>query len=124
MATGLLLLLVSTLVKRDELLQRHRSREVEPLRRLDVRRTEREELVLSLDSFGDHLGAADSPCRPVERGEKAVTGRVSLLPSETRELAAHERVVLPEELTPLLVAQLGRPARGASGATRSAASAA
>ena len=55
MVTGLLLLLVSTLVKRDELLQRHRSREVEPLRSLDVRRTEREELVLSLDSFGDHL---------------------------------------------------------------------
>src|SRR5688572_13432484 len=50
-------------------------------------------------------GTADGSGRPVESGEKSVTCRVDLVPPESFELPADDRVVAAEQLAPGPVAE-------------------
>ncbi len=55
----------------------------------------------------DGAGTPDRPCRPVETGEEAIACGVHLPAAEARELAAHDRMVVLEQLTPGAIAERG-----------------
>src|SRR5207253_10031430 len=60
----------------------------------------------------DRAGAMDRAGRAVERSEEAVAGRLDLAAVEADQRLAHSALVALQQLAPLLVAELGRPARG------------
>src|SRR5262245_3417414 len=62
-------------------------------------------------SVDDRTGAADSPRRPVERGEEAVARGVDLAPAEPQQLPAHQVVVALQQVAPVPVADLDRLGR-------------
>ena len=64
-----------------------------------------------LDGVGDCDGGTDRPRGSIERREEPVTGGVELAPAETGELAAHDRVVLLDDIPPGAVAQFSGPRR-------------
>jgi hypothetical protein len=58
-----------------------------------------------VEGGSDRTGTADSPRRPVERGEEAVAGGVELRAPEAGELSANSRVVALQELPPSRVSE-------------------
>src|SRR6185369_17864424 len=60
------------------------------------------------DRLGDRAGAADGPCRPVEGGEEAVSGRVDLLAAVATQERTYYGVVSLDDVSPRAIADLGR----------------
>ena len=65
------------------------------------------------NAFDDRLCRPDGPRRPVECDKEAVAGGVALLPSESAELATHDRMMPSEKIPPGAITDLHDPLRRA-----------